>query len=179
MSVLETVRECRIGPPREANPRIPEELDRLVVKALAKDPDERFQDAAEMGKGLDRVLRERPAPSATELARFMELLFDRDEREEAVPEDHALPETRGRRPGPSFRSRSTRTSRRRGGRPAHHPRPFRGHAPEAVRNQVTAWPAPRPADARRRDGMSLSKEQTQYFQTTLEVSRRQIDEING
>jgi hypothetical protein len=27
--------------------------------------------------------------------------------------------------------------------------------------------------------MSLSKEQMQYFQTTLEVSRRQIDEING
>jgi len=90
MSVLETVRECRIGPPREANPRIPEELDRLVVKALAKDPDERFQDAAEMGKGLERVLRDRPAPSATELARFVELLFDREEREEAVPEDHAF-----------------------------------------------------------------------------------------
>jgi serine/threonine protein kinase len=92
MSVLETVRECRIGPPREANPRIPEELDRLVVKALAKDPDERFQDAAEMGKGLDRVLRDRPAPSATELGRFMEILFDREEREEAVPEEHALGE---------------------------------------------------------------------------------------
>jgi ElaB/YqjD/DUF883 family membrane-anchored ribosome-binding protein len=27
--------------------------------------------------------------------------------------------------------------------------------------------------------MALSKEQTQYFQTTLEVSRRQIDEINA
>jgi hypothetical protein len=27
--------------------------------------------------------------------------------------------------------------------------------------------------------MALSKEQAQYFQTTLEVSRRQIDEING
>jgi serine/threonine protein kinase len=92
MSVLETVRECRIGSPREANPRIPDELDRLVVKALAKDPDERFQDAAEMGRGLDRVLRERPAPSATELARFMEILFDREEREEAVPEDPALAE---------------------------------------------------------------------------------------
>jgi serine/threonine protein kinase len=92
MSVLETVRECRIGPPREMNPRIPEELDRLVVKALAKDPDERFQDAAEMGKGLDRVLRDRPAPSSSELARFMELLFDREEREEAVPEDHVFVE---------------------------------------------------------------------------------------
>jgi serine/threonine protein kinase len=90
MSVLETVRECRIGPPREANPRIPEELDRLVVKALAKDPDERFQDAAEMGKGLERVLRDRPTPSASELARFVELLFDREEREEAVPEDHVF-----------------------------------------------------------------------------------------
>jgi serine/threonine protein kinase len=92
MSVLETVRECRIGPPREANPRIPEELDGLVVKALAKDPEERFQDAAEMGRALDRVLRERPAPAASELARFMELLFDREEREEAVPEDHAFGE---------------------------------------------------------------------------------------
>jgi hypothetical protein len=27
--------------------------------------------------------------------------------------------------------------------------------------------------------MALSKEQTQYFETTLEVSRRQIDEINA
>jgi serine/threonine protein kinase len=92
MSVLETVRECRIGSPREANSRIPEELDRLVMKALAKDPDERFQDAAEMGRSLDRVLRERPAPSASELGRFMELLFDREEREEAVPDDHAFAE---------------------------------------------------------------------------------------
>jgi serine/threonine protein kinase len=93
MSVLETVRECRIGPPREANPRIPEELDRLVIKALAKDPDARFQDASEMGRGLDRVLRERHAPTSTEQARFMELLFDREEREEAVPEDHAFAES--------------------------------------------------------------------------------------
>jgi hypothetical protein len=27
--------------------------------------------------------------------------------------------------------------------------------------------------------MSLSKEQLQYFQTTLDVSRKQIDEVNG
>jgi serine/threonine protein kinase len=92
LTVLETVRQCRIIPPREANPRIPEELERLVLKALAKDPDERFQDASEMGRGLERVLRDRPAPSAPEMSRFMELLFDREEREEAVPEDHAFAE---------------------------------------------------------------------------------------
>jgi serine/threonine protein kinase len=92
LSVLETVRQCRIVPPREANPRIPDELERLVMKALAKDPDERFQDASEMGRVLDRVLKDRPAPAASELARFMELIFDHDEREEAVPEDHAFAE---------------------------------------------------------------------------------------
>ena len=55
------------------------------MKALAREPDERYQDAAEMHRALERVLRERPPPTASELARFMELLFDRDEREEAVP----------------------------------------------------------------------------------------------
>jgi serine/threonine protein kinase len=92
LTMLETVRQARITPPREANPRLPEELDRLLVKALAKDPDERFQDAADMGRGLDRALGDRPAASANELGRFMELLFDHEEREEAVPDGHAFAE---------------------------------------------------------------------------------------
>jgi serine/threonine protein kinase len=87
MTILEKVRQCQVAPPRSVNPRIPENLDRLVVKALQKDPDERFQDAAEMGRALERVMRERQPLSQGELKRFMELLFDRDEREEAIPED--------------------------------------------------------------------------------------------
>jgi serine/threonine-protein kinase len=69
------------------NPRVPEALDRLVMKALARDPDERFQDAGEMHRALERVLRERQPVTAAELARFMEVLFDRHEREEAVLEE--------------------------------------------------------------------------------------------
>jgi hypothetical protein len=57
------------------------------MKALQKDPDDRYQDAAEMGRALERVVRERQPVSQGELKRFMELLFDRDEREEAIPED--------------------------------------------------------------------------------------------
>jgi serine/threonine protein kinase len=87
MTILEKVRACQIAAPRSLNPRIPENLDRLVVKALQKDPDERFQDAAEMGRALDRAMRERQPLSPGELKRFMELLFDRDEREEAIPDD--------------------------------------------------------------------------------------------
>jgi serine/threonine protein kinase len=87
MTILEKVRRCEIAPARGQNPKMPESVDRLVMKALARDPDERYQDAAEMGRAVERVIRERQPLSANELKRFMELLFDRDEREEAIPDD--------------------------------------------------------------------------------------------
>jgi len=87
MGLLETVRRCQIAPPRSLNPRIPESLERIVMKALEPDPDQRYQDAGEWGRALERFLREQPPLSANELARFMELLFDREERGEAVAED--------------------------------------------------------------------------------------------
>ncbi len=88
MSILEMVRQCRVEPPRRVNSRVPGSLDAVVMKALARDPDERFQDAGEMRQALDKVLSDRPPPSASDLARFVEVLFDRHEREEALPEDH-------------------------------------------------------------------------------------------
>jgi hypothetical protein len=48
-----------------------------------------------MHRALDKVLRERQPPSASELARFMEVLFDRHEREEAIPEDHSPTDGKG------------------------------------------------------------------------------------
>jgi hypothetical protein len=38
-----------------------------------------------MYRDLDRVLHERQPPTANELTRFMELLFDEEERIEAIP----------------------------------------------------------------------------------------------
>jgi hypothetical protein len=57
------------------------------MKALARDPGERYQDAGQMQRGLERFLRERPPVTARDLARFLELLFDRSEREEGAPEE--------------------------------------------------------------------------------------------
>jgi serine/threonine protein kinase len=85
MSILEMVRECRVAPPSDVNPRIPERLEKVVMTALERDPDHRYQDAAEMYRELDRVLHERQPPTANELTRFMELLFDEEERIEALP----------------------------------------------------------------------------------------------
>ena len=81
LTILELVRQCQITPPREINPRVPETLDRVIMKALAREPDERYQDAGQMQRGLERFLRERPPVTARDLARFLELLFDRSERE--------------------------------------------------------------------------------------------------
>jgi tRNA A-37 threonylcarbamoyl transferase component Bud32 len=41
-------------PPRQVNPRIPEGLNALVVKLLAKDPKDRYADAAELAEDLRR-----------------------------------------------------------------------------------------------------------------------------
>jgi serine/threonine protein kinase len=73
--ILEMVRECRIEPPRALNPRVSENLEHVVMRALEKNPDLRYQDASEMYRDLERVLHERQPPAASELARFMEALF--------------------------------------------------------------------------------------------------------
>jgi serine/threonine protein kinase len=82
VSILEMVRQCLVTPPREINPRVPEALDRVVMRALAREPLDRFEDAGQMQRGLERILRERPPVTARDLARFLELLFDRSERDE-------------------------------------------------------------------------------------------------
>jgi serine/threonine protein kinase len=86
MGVLEMVRRCKVASPTTLNPRIPEKLERVVIKALQREPEDRYQDASEMHADLERALHERRPPTASELARFLELLFDDDERDDAVGE---------------------------------------------------------------------------------------------
>ncbi len=62
MKHLSTVPE----PPSARRPDIPRELDWVVMRALAKDPDERYQSAEEMDADLDRVSRGAPLAVATE-----------------------------------------------------------------------------------------------------------------
>jgi serine/threonine protein kinase len=96
MSILETVRECRISPPTSFNARLPEKIEKVILKALERDPDDRYQDAAEMARDLERVLRERQAPTPVELARYMEILFDESGRVGNRPDESQRPETNER-----------------------------------------------------------------------------------
>jgi len=87
MSILETVRECRVPPPTTINDKIPEKLERVVMKALERDPEVRYQDAGEMLRDLERVLHEWQPATASGLVRFLEILFDEHERGELIPAD--------------------------------------------------------------------------------------------
>ncbi|MEA3396913.1 MAG: protein kinase [Chloroflexota bacterium] len=50
-----------LPPPRSIRPELPEPVERVILKALAKDPDDRFKTAGDMGTAL-RVALEAPAP---------------------------------------------------------------------------------------------------------------------
>ncbi len=77
ISVLESVRDCRIESPRSVNPAIPESVDKVVMRALAGEPDDRYQTAGEMQKELERVLYGLdPTPSERDLALYLRSLFD-------------------------------------------------------------------------------------------------------
>lgn len=56
--VLEKIRTADVRPPSNRRPGIPEALDRIVLKALARDPENRYQYASELGRDLEGFLIE-------------------------------------------------------------------------------------------------------------------------
>jgi serine/threonine-protein kinase len=58
-------------PPSAVRADVPPDLDLVILRALAKDPDDRFQSAAEMDAELERVSRGLPVSAETEEAATM------------------------------------------------------------------------------------------------------------
>lgn len=55
-AILRKIRECQIPSIRKINPNVPPELEKIVHKVLAKDPNLRYQTAAALHKDLNRFL---------------------------------------------------------------------------------------------------------------------------
>ncbi|MGD1148034.1 MAG: TonB family protein [Thermoanaerobaculaceae bacterium] len=72
LSILEQVRSPRLVPLRDIDPSIPPEVERVVLKALKEDREERYQTAADLASDLSNILQSiRPAPGAPELGAFL------------------------------------------------------------------------------------------------------------
>jgi TonB family protein len=76
LSILEQVREARVVAPSTINDEVPPEVDKIVQKALQKDPAGRYQTAGEMAKDLDSILYSfRPTPTSADLAIYQHRIW--------------------------------------------------------------------------------------------------------
>ena len=76
---LERVRKAEVPNPTDINPKIPKSLEKIVMKALALDPNDRWQRAADFQDALQRFLiTSPPIYTAKRLADWMKLTFAPD-----------------------------------------------------------------------------------------------------
>ncbi len=84
IQTLNAVTECAVVPPSTVNPEVPPELDAIVMKALAKNRDARFQEARQLGAALEAWLLTNQLPGSTSaLSAFMHQIYARRLQREA------------------------------------------------------------------------------------------------
>jgi hypothetical protein len=76
-ALMEKVRKAEIPPPSKFNRRVNEELDRIVLKALSRDVNRRYQTTAEFAAELDALL-EGYRFDPKELRQFMRQMFRKE-----------------------------------------------------------------------------------------------------
>jgi serine/threonine-protein kinase len=91
--LLNLVRKADIPPVSKRRPDTPAALERILMKALRKNPAERYQTAAEYGQALDAYLRRyAPTVGASDVGSFLEkLVGERTRRRSAHEPTAALP----------------------------------------------------------------------------------------
>ncbi|MEN9800586.1 MAG: hypothetical protein RL653_4283 [Pseudomonadota bacterium] len=73
---LNAVSECDVRPPSSLVPSLPRDLDAIVMKALAKEPEDRYQEAGQLRLALEEWLTDNRQPgSNAHLAGYMKELF--------------------------------------------------------------------------------------------------------
>jgi len=85
MHVLSLVREAHYDPPEEVIPDLPAKLNQILRRALAKDPDDRYQSAGEMLADVEEFAFELALrPNARSFAQYLKELFEEEFAEEEL-----------------------------------------------------------------------------------------------
>jgi eukaryotic-like serine/threonine-protein kinase len=89
-SILEKVRYAEAYPPSLVVPGIPEELEQIVLKALAREPGDRYASASDMHDAVVQVmLKHYGHPTPRDLGAWMQSLFEEERRADLVLLDRA------------------------------------------------------------------------------------------
>ncbi len=76
LAVLKLIQACKIPAPSSINPNVPKELDEIVLKALSKDRNNRYENMDKFNRALVKFLyAQYPDFNATDLKYFAEQLF--------------------------------------------------------------------------------------------------------
>jgi len=79
LAVLKKIQECKIPTPSSINPNVPKELDEIVMKALHKDRNKRYDDLDQLNRALIKFLYNHyPDFNATDLSYFAKELFKQE-----------------------------------------------------------------------------------------------------
>jgi TonB family protein len=146
LSILEQVRSPRLTPPREIEAALPEELEKVVLKALREDREERYQTASALAADLESILQTlRPSPGAAELGAYLTKLVRPDEVSAAV--ELQAPSRAPAAPAPA-RQAATKPSRQPEPTAAPAPPPAAPATPVTTKApEARTVPAPEPAAA--------------------------------
>jgi TonB family protein len=72
MTILELVRKAEVGEPSRSSPDVPAGLDAIVLKALAREPEDRYTTGSEMLRDLESILYSyTPAPGSADVAIYL------------------------------------------------------------------------------------------------------------
>ncbi|MEW6324274.1 MAG: protein kinase [Nitrospirota bacterium] len=84
-ALLEQVRQADIAPPSQLNPELSPDIDALIMKALAKDPADRFPYASDMEIAIEQLIVAKGyAFSSLSMANYMHALFEPDIAEDTA-----------------------------------------------------------------------------------------------
>jgi TonB family protein len=117
LTVLEKVRAADVVAPSSINPEVPKNLDAILLKALAREAEERYSNASDMLRDLEAVLYAyTPAPGSADLAIFLHRLAA---EEQAIAESKARQATQAAKAEPEKKrkSKGTPVARRTGSVP--------------------------------------------------------------
>jgi eukaryotic-like serine/threonine-protein kinase len=79
LAVLKQIQACKVPKPSSINPNVPAELDEIVLKALSKDRNQRYENMDKLNRALIKFLYSNyPEFNATDLTYFAHQLFKKE-----------------------------------------------------------------------------------------------------